>query len=483
MINEIDKKIDTIDITEPCPAEEPFRQYYFIKKARGYYRELAKKAGRNLTCSIQTYGCQMNVRDSEKLTGILEEIGYTSSDSEDADLVIYNTCTVRENANRKVYGHLGIMKHDKETHPDKLIGLCGCMMQEPDVVATIQKKYRFVDMVFGTHNVFKLAEIYCNRIEAGGQVVDIWKDTNLVVEDLPVKKEFPFKSGVNIMFGCNNFCTYCIVPYVRGRERSRQPEDIIREVKRLSEEGVKEIMLLGQNVNSYGKTLEKPMTFAELLQKVTEVDGIERVRFMTSHPKDLSDELIDVIAANEKICRHIHLPMQSGSSRILNQMNRRYTKESYLELVDKIRRQIPEISLTTDIIVGFPGETEEDFLETMDVVNRVRFDTAFTFIYSKRTGTPAATFEDHATKEEIQNRFDRLIKRVSEISGEEICRYKGQVMPVLIESVSEQNPELLTGRLSNNILVHFKGDPSMIGEIRDVSLDECKGFYYMGNLV
>ena len=338
-------------------------------------------------------------------------------------------------------------------------------------------------MVFGTHNVFKLAEIYCNRIEAGGQVVDIWKDTNLVVEDLPVKKEFPFKSGVNIMFGCNNFCTYCIVPYVRGRERSRQPEDIIREVKRLSEEGVKEIMLLGQNVNSYGKTLEEPMTFAELLQKVTEVDGIERVRFMTSHPKDLSDELIDVIAANEKICRHIHLPMQSGSSRILNQMNRRYTKESYLELVDKIRRQIPEISLTTDIIVGFPGETEEDFLETMDVVNRVRFDTAFTFIYSKRIGTPAATFEDHATKEEIQNRFDRLIKRVSEISGEEICRYKGQVMPVLIESVSEQNQELLTGRLSNNILVHFKGDPSMIGEIRDVSLDECKGFYYMGNLV
>lgn len=483
MINEIDKKIDTIDITEPCPAEEPFRQYYFIKKARVYYRELAKKAGRNLTCSIQTYGCQMNVRDSEKLTGILEEIGYTSSDSEDADLVIYNTCTVRENANRKVYGHLGIMKHDKETHPDKMIGLCGCMMQEPDVVATIQKEYRFVDMVFGTHNVFKLAEIYCNRIEAGGQVVDIWKDTNLVVEDLPVKKEFPFKSGVNIMFGCNNFCTYCIVPYVRGRERSRQPEDIIREVKRLSEEGVKEIMLLGQNVNSYGKTLEEPMTFAELLQKVTEVDGIERVRFMTSHPKDLSDELIDVIAANEKICRHIHLPMQSGSSRILNQMNRRYTKESYLELVDKIRRQIPEISLTTDIIVGFPGETEEDFLETMDVVNRVRFDTAFTFIYSKRTGTPAATFEDHATKEEIQNRFDRLIKRVSEISGEEICRYKGQVMPVLIESVSEQNQELLTGRLSNNILVHFKGDPSMIGEIRDVSLDECKGFYYMGNLV
>ena len=422
----------------------------------------------------------MNVRDSEKLTGILEEIGYTSSDSEDADLVIYNTCTVRENANRKVYGHLGIMKHDKETHPDKMIGLCGCMMQEPDVVATIQKKYRFVDMVFGTHNVFKLAEIYCNRIEAGGQVVDIWKDTNLVVEDLPVKKEFPFKSGVNIMFGCNNFCTYCIVPYVRGRERSRQPEDIIREVKRLSEEGVKEIMLLGQNVNSYGKTLEEPMTFAELLQKVTEVDGIERVRFMTSHPKDLSDELIDVIAANEKICRHIHLPMQSGSSRILNQMNRRYTKESYLELVDKIRRQIPEISLTTDIIVGFPGETEEDFLETMDVVNRVRFDTAFTFIYSKRTGTPAASMEEQVPEDVIKARFDRLLKEVQKISAEKAGALTGQTLPVLIEEQNEQDASLVTGRLSNNSVVHLPGTADMIGKILDVKLTECRGFYYLG---
>ena len=483
MINEIDKKIDTIDITEPCPAEEPFRQYYFIKKARGYYRELAKKAGRNLTCSIQTYGCQMNVRDSEKLTGILEEIGYTSSDSEDADLVIYNTCTVRENANRKVYGHLGIMKHDKETHPDKMIGLCGCMMQEPDVVATIQKKYRFVDMVFGTHNVFKLAEIYCNRIEAGGQVVDIWKDTNLVVEDLPVKKEFPFKSGVNIMFGCNNFCTYCIVPYVRGRERSRQPEDIIREVKRLSEEGVKEIMLLGQNVNSYGKTLEKPITFAELLQKVTEVDGIERVRFMTSHPKDLSDELIDVIAANEKICRHIHLPMQSGSSRILNQMNRRYTKESYLELVDKIRRQIPEISLTTDIIVGFPGETEEDFLETMDVVNRVRFDTAFTFIYSKRTGTPAATMDNQVPEDVIKERFNRLLTLVNEISNAQIKRFADQVKPVLVEEVNHHDASLVTGRTEENVTVHFPGTADMIGTTVDVKLTDCKGFYFMGERI
>ena len=465
------------------PSDETEKQLFIIEQLHEQMQADYARTGKKKTYHVVTFGCQMNARDSEKLAGILERIGYAETDTEDADFVIYNTCTVRENANLRVYGRLGQMKRTKQRHPDMLIALCGCMMQEPLVVDKIRKSYRHVDIIFGTHNIFKLAELIQTRLNTGKMVVDIWKDTNLVVEDLPVKKEFPFKSGVNIMFGCNNFCTYCIVPYVRGRERSRQPEDIIREVKRLSEEGVKEIMLLGQNVNSYGKTLEEPMTFAELLQKVTEVDGIERVRFMTSHPKDLSDELIDVIAANEKICRHIHLPMQSGSSRILNQMNRRYTKESYLELVDKIRRRIPEISLTTDIIVGFPGETEEDFLETMDVVNRVRFDTAFTFIYSKRTGTPAATFEDHATKEEIQNRFDRLIKRVSEISGEEICRYKGQVMPVLIESVSQQNQALLTGRLSNNILVHFKGDPSMIGEIRDVSLDECKGFYYMGNLV
>ena len=474
MINEIDKKIDTIDITEPCPAEEPFLQYYFIKKARGYYRELAKKAGRNLTCSIQTYGCQMNVRDSEKLTGILEEIGYTSSDSEDADLVIYNTCTVRENANRKVYGHLGIMKHDKETHPDKMIGLCGCMMQEPDVVATIQKKYRFVDMVFGTHNVFKLAEIYCNRIEAGGQVVDIWKDTNLVVEDLPVKKEFPFKSGVNIMFGCNNFCTYCIVPYVRGRERSRQPEDIIREVKRLSEEGVKEIMLLGQNVNSYGKTLEEPMTFAELLQKVTEVDGIERVRFMTSHPKDLSNELIDVIAANEKICRHIHLPMQSGSSRILNQMNRRYTKESYLELVDKIRRQIPEISLTTDIIVGFPGETEEDFQASYDFVKDIYFYETHIFKYSRREGTKAAVMPDQVSEGKKSVRSAEMIEMGEQKRRAYEESFIGKEVEVLVEEEIERNGEIFwTGHTKEYIKIALQSRENLRNCIVKVQIEDA----------
>lgn len=305
----------------------------------------------------------------------------------------------------------------------------------------------------------------------------------MVVEDLPAKREFSFKSGVNIMFGCNNFCTYCIVPYVRGRERSRKPEDIINEIKRLAADGVTEIMLLGQNVNSYGKNLEQPISFAELLKKVCSIDEIKRIRFMTSHPKDLSDELIDVIAENKKICRHLHLPVQSGSSRILEKMNRRYTKEGYLALVDKIRAKVPDISLTTDIIVGFPGETEEDFAETMDVVNKVRFDTAFTFIYSRRTGTPAAKWESGATKEEIQNRFDRLIARVQEISTEEIKKHEGETAEVLVESVSEQKDSLLTGRMSNNILVHFPGTKEMIGSLMTVKLTECKGFYYLGEII
>ena len=455
-------------------------QLQYIEKCKEL---LAKSSTKHPTFHIQNEGCQMNSIQTESIAAIMEKMGYEMVDTEDADAVVFNTCTVRENANQKIYGHLGHLKSIKRNHPDMKIVLFGCMMQEHHVVEKIRKDYKYVNLVFGTHNIHKFPELFYRALQTDEQIIDIWKESDEIVEGMPTSRKYPFKTGVSVMFGCNNFCSYCIVPYVRGREKSREPQAIIREIEELVADGVTEIMLLGQNVNSYGKTLEEPITFAELLRRVEAVEGLKRIRFMTSHPKDLSDELIDVIAANEKICRHIHLPMQSGSSRILNQMNRRYTKESYLELVDKIRRQIPEISLTTDIIVGFPGETEEDFLETMDVVNRVRFDTAFTFIYSKRTGTPAATFEDHATKEEIQNRFDRLIKRVSEISGEEICRYKGQVMPVLIESVSEQNPELLTGRLSNNILVHFKGDPSMIGEIRDVSLDECKGFYYMGNLV
>ena len=426
----------------------------------------------------------MNARDSEKLVGILEQVGYVEEPEEEkADFVIYNTCTVRENANQRVYGRLGQLKHIKKSNPYMMIGLCGCMMQEPQVVEKLKKSYRFVDIIFGTHNIYKFAELIATRFESERMVIDIWKDTDKIVEDLPSERKFSFKSGVNIMFGCNNFCSYCIVPYVRGRERSRNPKDIIREIERLVADGVVEVMLLGQNVNSYGKNLEEPITFAQLLQEIEKIEGLERIRFMTSHPKDLSDELIEVMKNSKKICKHLHLPVQSGSTRILEKMNRRYTKEKYLELVEKIKTAVPDISLTTDIIVGFPGETEEDFLETMDVVQKVRYDSAFTFIYSKRTGTPAATMENQVPEDVIKDRFDRLLKEVQEISAEVCSVHEGTIQKALVESVNDHDHTLVTGRLSNNILVHFPGDESLIGQIVDVSLDECKGFYYIGKRV
>lgn len=473
---------DNIDLTQNPPQEEPDRQYYYIAKARQYVQEKSRKKGRPLTFCVNTFGCQMNARDSEKLIGILEQIGYVKKETEDADFVIYNTCTVRENANNKVYGRLGYLHSQKKKNPDMMIGLCGCMMQEPEVVEKIRTSYRFVDLVFGTHNIYKFAELIVAAFESKGMIVDIWKDTDKIVEDLPVERKYTFKSGVNIMFGCNNFCSYCIVPYVRGRERSRDPKDIIREIERLVADGVVEVMLLGQNVNSYGKNLEHPMTFAQLLEEVEKIDGLERIRFMTSHPKDLSDELIEVLGKSKKICKHLHLPLQSGSSRILKEMNRHYTKEQYLELVKKIRAAVPDIALTTDIIVGFPGETEEDFLETMEVVKEVQYDSAFTFIYSKRTGTPAATKEDQVSPEVVKDRFDRLLHVVQEIGSQKAGALQGTVQKVLIEEINAQDEHLVTGRLSNNSVVHVPGGAELIGKIVDVSLDECKGFYYLGTL-
>ena len=422
----------------------------------------------------------MNARDSEKLRGILELIGYELTEQEEADFVLYNTCTVRENANLKVYGRLGYLSGIKKKNPHMIIGLCGCMMQEPEVIEKIRKSYRFVDLVFGTHNIYKFAELLVAAFESDGTVFDIWKDTDKIVEDLPAERTYSFKSGVNIMFGCNNFCSYCIVPYVRGRERSRKPEDIIREIRMLVADGVKEVMLLGQNVNSYGKNLEEPMSFAELLQEVEKIDGLDRIRFMTSHPKDLSEDLIQVMKHSKNICRHLHLPLQSGSTEILRRMNRRYTKEQYLALAEHLRAEIPDLALTTDIIVGFPGETEEDFQETLDVVRRVRYDSAFTFIYSKRTGTPAAAMENQVPEDVVKDRFNRLLALVQEISREQSLRVDGQTLPVLVESVNEQDASLVTGRLSNNLLVHFPGDASLIGQIVSVHLTECKGFYYYG---
>ncbi len=480
MENEIN--LDKIDINAESPTEEPARQYYFMAKCREWVFEFERKNGRRPCFFTQTFGCQMNARDSEKLVAVLSGIGMVETDSEDADFVLYNTCTVRENANLRVYGRLGQLGVKKKKNPGMLIALCGCMMQEKEVVDKLKRSYPFVDLIFGTHNIFQLAELLYLRLSGKKPVIEVWDGTDKIVENLPSERKYPFKSGVNIMFGCNNFCSYCIVPYVRGRERSRQPEEIIREVERLAADGVVEIMLLGQNVNSYGKTLMHPISFAELLTQVEKVEGIKRIRFMTSHPKDLSDELIAVMKASKKICPHLHLPLQSGSSRILKAMNRKYTKEQYIALAKKIKQAIPEISLTTDIIVGFPGETEEDFLETMDVVGMVGFDSAFTFIYSKRTGTPAAVMENQVPEDVVKERFDRLLKKVQETGAKVSGRQVHTVQEVLVEEVNDHDDRMMTGRLGNNTVVHFPGTKELIGKIVRVSLDEIKGFYYLGNL-
>lgn len=481
MYNEID--LDKIDLNVDPPIEEPARQYYFIAKCREWVGEFEQKNGRLPKSCVVNMGCQMNARDSEKISGILQSAGFEEAEEEHADFVIYNTCTVRENANNKVYGRLGYLKKLKQKNPHMKIALCGCMMQDQGVIDKLKQSYSFVDLVFGTYNIYKLAELFIQACSSDKMVVDIWKEPGQIVEELPVERKYPFKSGVNIMFGCNNFCSYCIVPYVRGRERSRAPLDILSEIKQMAEDGVSEVMLLGQNVNSYGKTLPEPISFAELLQEVEKIDGIRRIRFMTSHPKDLSDELILTMKNSKKICHHLHLPLQSGSSRILKIMNRQYDKQGYLKLVDKIREAIPDIALTTDIIVGFPGETEEDFLETMDVVQKVRFDSAFTFIYSKRTGTPAAAMETQVPEDVVKNRFGRLLSEVQAIAAQKAEQLVGSVQEVLVETIDDHGPGFVTGKLSNNMTVHLPGGPDLIGTYRNVRLETCKGFYYYGKAV
>jgi tRNA-2-methylthio-N6-dimethylallyladenosine synthase len=483
---ELKKEINILNANKNDVSDaESLRQLDFIEEAKGYVEELKKELGRTPKACVVTFGCQMNARDSEKLIAILKLVGYEETESENADFVLYNTCTVRDNADQRVYGRLGACGSHKKKNPHMKIAICGCLMQEQSAVEKIQKSYRFVDLIFGTHNIYKFAELLCLSLKSDRMIIDIWKDTDKIVEDLPVFRKYPFKSGVNIMFGCNNFCTYCIVPYVRGRERSRNPKDIIRECEKLAADGVKEVMLLGQNVNSYGLDFKEGdpnrISFPQLLEEVANVKGIERVRFMTPHPKDFSDELLDVIAANPKIARHIHLPLQSGNTEILRRMNRRYTKDQYLALVDKIHTKLPDVAITTDIIVGFPGETESDVDDTIDVVKKAGFDNAFTFIYSKRTGTPAAGFEDQVPEEEVKKNFDKLLKVVQETAREQSEKYTGMTAPVLVEGVNEQDSSLVTGRMSNNTLVHFPGDESLIGSIVDVCLDECKGFYFMGH--
>ena len=464
------------------PEKEPERQYYFMARIRRYAAALSRELNRPLTYHLETFGCQMNEKQSEIIAGIMDEIGYERVRGEEAaDVVLYNTCTVRENANLKIYGRLGKLLHLKKNRPELKIVLFGCMMQEPEVVERIRKDYPFVSLVFGTHNLFCFAELFADMLAGEAQVIRILEKSEQVVEELPTQRNYSFKSGVNIMYGCNNFCSYCIVPYVRGREMSREPEAILQEIRSLVTDGVPEVMLLGQNVNSYGKTLTPPVSFAWLLQQVEEIEGLKRIRFMTSHPKDLSDELIGFMARSQKVCHHLHLPMQSGSTRILADMNRHYDQVGYLELVKKIRHAVPDISLTTDIIVGYPGETEEDFQDTLSVVDQVGFDTAFTFLYSKRTGTPAARRTDQVPEEIAKERFDRLLNLVQTRGRERSARFEGSTQEVLVETQSK-DAGILTGRTEYNLLVHFPGSEELLGSYVRVRLEECRGFYYLGHL-
>ena len=463
--------------------KETDKQLQYIGEARELIALISEKLGRPLLSCIVTFGCQMNARDSEKLRGILDAAGFKDTENEDeADLVIYNTCTVRDNADQHVYGRLGHLNAVRKKRPDMIIGLCGCMMQEDHVVAKIKKSYPFVKLIFGTHNLYAFPELLVRTLNEDKRVIDIRQETKIFPESLPVKRKHFFKSGVNIMYGCNNFCSYCIVPYVRGREISRTPDEILDEVRRLVADGCVEIMLLGQNVNSYGKTLPEKTSFAELLREVCKIEGLRRLRFMTSHPKDLSDELIEVITENPIICHHMHLPVQSGSDMILTKMNRHYDRARYMEIVRKLREAIPDISFTTDIIVGFPGETEEDFEDTLSLVREVGFDSAFTFIYSKRKGTPAAAMENQVPEEIVKERFNRLLKEVKVTAEERCARFTGRVMDVLVEDLNRE-PGLVTGRIEHNIVVHLPGDASMIGKIVPVRLEECRGFYYFGEPV
>lgn len=432
---------------------------------------------------IQTFGCQMNEHDSEVMAGLLEERFYIpTKDIKEADFILLNTCCIREKAESKVLSMLGSLKKLKAKKPSLIVGVCGCMIQQKNIVPKILHACPFVNLMFGTNNMAQLPD-YLERIEKYGQpVYEIVDEDSSADLKLPASREFPFKAFVNIMYGCNNFCTYCIVPYVRGRERSRKKEDIIAEVKELVADGAIEVMLLGQNVDSYGNDFKDSVSFADLLKEIDDIPGIERIRFMTSHPKDFSLELIDVIKNSKHICHSLHLPVQSGSNEVLKRMNRKYTRERYLEIVHAMREAIPDVALTTDIIVGFPGETEEQFQETIDLVETVGFDNAFSFIYSKRPGTAAEKFEDQIPLEIKKERLQRLNTSLSKWSLYHNKKYEGQNVKVLVEGLSENNDNMLSGRTDTGKTVIFQGDPSLIGKIVNVDITTAQTWVLKGKL-
>ena len=430
--------------------------------------------------NILTFGCQMNERDSETLAGFLEEMGYSrAEDPVSAEVVIINTCSVRENADKHFYGVLGQLKHSKEENPGKVVAICGCMAQQQHIIDNVHKRYPWVDLIFGTLNLHRFPELFQRVLSERKSVTEVWEKAEAIAEGLPAKREYGFKAYVKIMEGCNNFCSYCIVPYTRGRERSRKPEEILKEINCLAAAGTKEIMLLGQNVNSY----DGGISFAQLLREIDKIPGLERVRFMTSHPKDLSDELVQCFASCKHLCRWFHLPVQSGSNAVLSRMNRKYTREQYLERVRALRAVCPDIVLTTDIIVAFPGETEEDFEDTLSLVREVRYDSAFTFIYSKRNGTPAASWEDQIPEEVAHERFNRLVETIHQIQEEDSARYQGQILPVLIEGPSKTNKNVLTGRTEGMKTVDLEGPAELIGQIVPVRITKAQTFSLYGEIV
>lgn len=433
---------------------------------------------------IETWGCQMNEEDSQKLSGMLRNLGYReASNRNEANLIVFNTCAVRENPEHKVYGNLGLLKALKRQKPELIIAIGGCMMQQSGMAEKIKKSYPFVDIIFGTYNIHHFPELLNNAMQSSSSIVEIWDKEGEIVEDIPINHNSSLKAYVTIMYGCNNFCTYCIVPYTRGRERSRTPESIIIEIKALAERGYREITLLGQNVNSYGKDIEN-MNFAKLLRRINEIPGIERIRFMTSHPKDLSDDVILAMKECSKICPHVHLPVQSGSTEILRRMNRGYTKDQYLKLVEKIKKEIPGVALTSDLIVGFPGETEEDFLNTLDIVSKVEFESIYTFIYSLRQGTPAATHEAQVPEEIKSARFRRLLELVNRIGEKKTSEYMDKVVEILVEEPSKLDEYMMSGRTKSGKLTYFKGgDESLIGKLVHVKITKTQMYTLLGEFI
>lgn len=442
-----------------------------------------KIVGKNKTYFIKTYGCQMNEHDSENIKAILEDMSFTeSSDMENSDIVILNTCAIRENAHNKAFGMLGRLKHLKEINPNLIVGLCGCMAQEESVVNSIADKYKWLDLVFGTHNIYNLPHVLKHTIDNKKTEIEVFSIEGDIVENMPIKRDSKYKAWVNIMYGCDKFCTYCIVPYTRGKQRSRNPKFIIEEIEKLIKDGFKEVTLLGQNVNAYGKDLNIDYTMANLLEETAKT-GIERIRFVTSHPWDFNDDMIHVIGKYNNIMPYIHLPLQSGSDKILKLMGRRYTKKTYLELVNKIRKVLPNCSITTDIIVGFPGETEEDFEETINVVNECKFDSAFTFIFSPRVGTPASKMIDNISLDEKNNRLYKLNDLINKYSKEKNESYLGKVVPVLIEGYSDKNKNYLMGYTDTMKLVNVKAPKDNIGKIINVKITDVKTWSMDGEVV